>query len=248
MSDVFAKGRVRNSLEGKLLAMDDSEFDRIETLARGNEEVDQWKDSHRWFVRSVIDDRSEKNRSLYLNAVEAFDDDYQEWADVRVLRSLRKIPEFAPYAEDFRKAPAEMVEAAHRLGEYRNELMGYGGLYHDAQSDIRFRSRKLESIIINEPDRASALIDWVASNLGKDLTELDSELALRVIDHPEDRDYIAETLAMGFNDTKIIALLLDRPESRDEILDLYNGGIKNVDSIVEVLEGRVKSSFASGIL
>lgn len=241
-------GDARERMEERLWNMDPAMFDRLEKLAKGNEETEQWRETHRFLVRSIINDPSDENLSLYLNAIDAFDDDYQEWADVRTLLSLRKIPKFAPYAEDFRQAPDELIEAAHRLGDFRNEMGGFVRLYSNTKASTRLKSRELESIIINEPEKATRLVDWHPAHVGADLTALDSALALRVINNPHEREPIAEMLGNGATDPKLINLALDRPESRQQIFDLASNGINQIESIVEVLDGNIKPSFASGIL
>jgi hypothetical protein len=228
--------------------MDPEILGRIETLSQGTEETKLWEGTHSWLVHDIIIEPSDENRLLCLNAVDAFDDDYQEWADIRSLMSLRSIPEFAPYAEDFREAPADVMDAARRLGEYRSELQGLVRLASDTRKDNRLKSRELEATILNEPEKASELLDWLASNTGKSMHQLDSDLALRVINRPEDRGAIAEMLGSGVSNTKIISLVLDRPESRDQIFELFNGGIRQIPAILEVIDGNVKSSLASGIL
>lgn len=241
------KGSVAR-IETRLREMDPEILGRIETLSQGTEETKLWEGTHSWLVHDIIIEPSDENRLLCLNAVEAFDDDYQDWADIRSLLSLRAIPEFAPYAEDFREAPDEVLAAAHRLGDYRNQLQGLVKIYADTKTNNRMKSRELEAVIINEPEKASELLDWVASNSEKDMTPLDSELAMRVINRPEDRGVIAEMLGRGTTNTKLMGLVLDRPESRDQIFELYDGGIKQIPAIVEVIDGNVKSSLASGIL
>jgi hypothetical protein len=238
----------RARIETRLREMDPEILGRIETLAQGTEETKLWEDTHSWLVHDIIIEPSDENRLLCLNAVDAFDDDYQEWADIRSLLSLRSIPEFAPYAEDFREAPADVMDAARRLGEYRTELQGLVRLASDTRKDNRLKSRELEATIINEPEKASELLDWLASNADKSMHQLDSELAMRVINRPEDRADIAEMLGSGVTATKIISLVLDRPESRDQIFELFNGGIRQIPAILEVIDGNVKSSLASGIL
>lgn len=240
-------GAARARMEERLWGMNPEQFDRIETLSQGNDEVDSWEASHRWLVKQIIDDPSEENRELYLNALDAFDDDYQEWADVRTLRSLRKIPEFIPYAEDFRKAPVNVLEGALRLGNYRNELTGFSNLYYNTDTNTRLRSRRLEALIINEPERAQLLLDWTTKHLDKDLTAIDSDLALRVIDNPHERSGIAAMLVAKV-DTKVIGLVLDRVDRVEEIINLYDNGVTRVDAIKDVLDGNVEPAFASGIL
>lgn len=239
----------RARIETRLREMAPDTLSRIEALSQGTEETKLWEGTHTWLVHDIIIDPSAENRILYLNAIDAFDDDYQEWADVRSLLSLRAIPEFAPYAEDFREAPAEVLDAARRLGEYRNELQGFVKLYKDTRTNNRMTSRDLEATIINEPEKAAALLDWNSSHTGKDLTWLDSELALRVINNPQDRDAIADMLGAGVQDTQLIDLVLERPESRQQIFELYYGDrLNQVTAVVAVLDGVIKPSFASGAL
>lgn len=238
----------KNLLEQKLRNMDPELVSRIEVASRGTEDTKLWEGTHSWLIHDIIITPDDADRTLCLNAIEAFNDDYQEWADIRSLMSLRKIPEFAPYAEDFREAPPSVLSDAQRLGHYRTQFEGLGKLYFDTRTNNRLKSRELESIIINEADKAADFNDWLIENSDKSLHHIDSKLVLRVINKPEERERIAGYLGQGVTNTDLIELVLDRPESEDEIFNLYSGGVKQIPAIIEVLDGNVKSSLASGIL
>lgn len=244
-------GIARTRLKEKLEGMEDSEFRRIESLIDNSDLYEGHLTTYQRFVKDVLDDNLPENRALYLNAIEALgiDDGLEDWADVRAMRMFRKIPEFSAYAEDLTQAPPEVMEKIKNLGRYRHEFGGGTFLYANTGTRFRLHSRELESIIINEPERAEKLIDWAGEHYARDTGRyLDSKMALMVINRPADRDGIAALIRDGITNSDIIELILNNPESRQEIVEYYDNGVTRAEAIRSIIKGEVKTTLASGVL
>lgn len=239
-------GMARERLEERLRNMEPDTFDRIERVTNIDAGSGLVPSLRRWITK-IVDEPNEDTQDMYLNAIDALEDDYKGWTDVRTLGSLKKIPEFAPHADDLREAPEHIKEAARRLGNIRIQLRGFHSLYLNTSTTNRMVSRELESLLINDPNGAASFSDWIEENSDRDIQSLDSDLALRAFRNHHERAPIAAMLNEGV-DNEVVVLALDRPEAHEEILHLYRSGITKGSSIREVIDGNVKSTFATGIL
>jgi hypothetical protein len=240
----------RNELDDKLRRMDASEFDRIEAFSDGTEETEQWQRTFNHFVEDIIREPSSENRAMYLNAVEALGDDFQDWADVRLLPMLRTVPEFAPYADDMREAPAEVIGQMEAVGRFLAEAPVMNPhLIVNTDKRKRIKDRELEQAVIRNPEGAEELMRWgYGQRTHSAMDRIDSKTAVLVIERPKDRPAIGELMEKGINEGELIKLVLDNPDIKDRVVELRSSGVDRPEAILAVLNGEVKSTLASGVL
>lgn len=239
-----------NDLDGKLRRMDSAEFDRIEAFSKGTEETEHWKRTFGHFVEDIIHEPSPENRAMYLNAVEALGDDFQDWADVRLLPMLRTVPEFAPYADDMREAPPEVIQQMEAVGRFIEEApIMNPHLLINTKNRKKIKDRKLEQAVIRNPEGAEELMRWgYEQRTHSAMDRIDSKTAVLVIERPEDRPVIGELMEKGINEGDLVEFVLDNPDMKDRVTELRSKGIDRPEAIFAVLKGEVQGSLASGVL
>lgn len=247
-------GAARDKAVQKLLELDDQAFARFESLAQMEIDDPTKKYAAEWGLRKIVkEENSEKLLRLLNAAVALHSDDNEEFPNINFMRSLRSIPEFTTYADDFTAAPQDVIQNARNLQRFLiSDVRRVDDSSLTRGEATRLTSRELESMVINSPERVQQFVNWTEEYKPHSTTAFpacSSEVILRVIGNPEDRTLIAKIMLEGVaDDTKMILALADRRDDHSRIIDLIDSGMKRPEQIIAVLDGDTIQTLSDGYL